>query len=376
MSDKYFLNPLDSALLDSLFEQIVVIDKFGKIIQSNRAWRESARLRGAKADAVSAGASYLDVLEKAARTDGAVARILEGIKGVLDGAIAQFDEEYECTSEAECCFFLQRVTPLKHPIGGAVIAHLNVTNQKLAENDRDARRMELERATRFSTIGQLSGAIAHELSQPLAAIRANAQVARAAIDKDLSITEIGAILEDIEIDSGRAALIINRLRDLLGHPSPGLEIVDVNDVIENTLTLCSRELSAHDIRLVLSLTRELPPIRGDSIGLQQVILNLVINACEAMASAEKLERRLEISTLRKDSKRLVVVVADSGPGLSKESTNRLFEPLFTTKDEGIGLGLFVSRSIVNAHAGILSLASRESGGAVAEIELPIKEIAS
>ena len=156
MSTEGILIQFNDALLDSLLEQVVVIDADGRIRWVNTAWLNSAKLRGADLEAVSPAASYLDVLEESAHTDYAVARILNGIKGVLEGTIERFEEEYECSGEGEYRFFVERVTPLKHRDGGAVIAHLDITNQKLAERERDSQRLELARATSAAALGQFS----------------------------------------------------------------------------------------------------------------------------------------------------------------------------------------------------------------------------
>ena len=370
MSTEGILSQFNDALLDSLLEQVVVIDADGRIRWVNTAWLNSAKLRGADLEAVSPAASYLDVLEESAHTDYAVARILNGIKGVLKGTIERFEEEYECSGEGEYRFFVERVTPLKHRDGGAVIAHLDITNQKLAERERDSQRLELARATSAAALGQFSGAIAHELSQPLTAILVNAQIAKATLGKPDSIAEVAAALEDIERDSWWATSILGRIRDLLARRQVRAEIVDLNDVIEKILPLCKRELAAHAIHLGLSLERDLPPVSGDPIALQQVIMNLVMNAYEAMKSANVPERRLEISTSRAGRNHVAVVVADTGPGLTEEAADKLYEPLFSTKPDGMGLGLSISRSIIKAYEGTVSITNLAAAGVVAKIELP------
>jgi C4-dicarboxylate-specific signal transduction histidine kinase len=371
MSIEDILSQFNDVLLDSLNEQVVVVDAAGRIRWANTAWLNSAKLRGADLETVSPGSSYLDVLEESADTDHEVARILNGIKGVLEGTIKQFEAEYDCSGKGEYRFFVGKVTPLKHREGGAIIAHLDITNQKLAERERDSQRQELARAASAAALGQLSGAIAHEVSQPLTAILANAQTARATLGKAGSIAEVAAALEDIERDSWRASSILRRIRDLVGHHQVRAETVNINDVIEKTLALCKGELAAQTIRLGLSLNRDLPPVRGDPIALQQVTLNLVMNAYEAMKSADVRERRLEISTSRAGPNHVAVMVADTGPGLTEEAADKLYEPLFSTKADGMGLGLSISRSIINAHDGTLSIISPAAGGVVARIELPI-----
>ena len=366
------LSQFESTLVDSLLEQVVVIDARGCIRWANDAWMRSARLNEADLDTVAPGASYLGVLERAARTDSVADRVFKGIKAVMEGAIEHFEEEYECTIDGDFHYFVERVTPFRGPGGGAVIAHLDITKQKVAERDRDAQRLQLTRATAAAALGQLTGAIAHEISQPLSAILTNAQFARVALQENTSGRDIAAALEEIELDSRRSAALLSGIRELLGNRRPRAEIVDVNDVVKGVLTLCAGELRVHDVDVKVSLSAELPPVHCDSIGLQQVVLNLVINSYEAMMSTDARERRLEISTSRADPKHVTVVIADTGPGLTKEAADRLFDPLFTTKSDGTGLGLSISRSIVEAHAGVLSIVNRSSRGVVGTIRLPIR----
>jgi C4-dicarboxylate-specific signal transduction histidine kinase len=181
-----------------------------------------------------------------------------------------------------------------------------------------------------------------------------------------------AVLQDIVADGQRASGVITRIRGLVKHTPMRLTRLDVNDVIEDVVGLSGPMLRQYQIRLDVDRRRDLPPVTGDRIQLQQVLLNLVINATDAMKQVTDRARVLEIRTAHRDS-HISIRVRDSGPGLSEASIRRIFTPFFSTKPDGMGIGLSISRSIVEAHGGRLDLAGNSSGGAAFEIELPATE---
>ncbi|HEX7080257.1 MAG TPA: PAS domain-containing protein [Gammaproteobacteria bacterium] len=215
LSDSEPSFPLSSTVLDSLVEEVAIIDSFGKIIHVNAAWKELARLRGGS-DSVAAGADYVGALRVAASSSPDAARVLAGIESVLAGSTDLFEYEYACPLEDDIRWYSQRVSPLRNA-SGAVIAHFDITDRKRAEQERESLRFELGRAMRAATLGQLSGALAHELNQPVTAILTNAQVGLAMRAQGPSVV-LFDILEDIEDDARRTGAIIARLRSMLARP--------------------------------------------------------------------------------------------------------------------------------------------------------------
>jgi signal transduction histidine kinase/streptogramin lyase len=251
---------------------------------------------------------------------------------------------------------------------GAVL--LQATEGRARAEERESRMREaLAHAGRVTTAGELATSLAHEVNQPLAAIVANAQAGRRFLGRDdLSRGELDEILRDIAQQGQRASDVIRRLREFLRKRAAARRTLDVNQVVRDTLPLVRRELEDNRVDVALDLAAEIPAISADPVEMQQVLVNLVKNACEAM-SAHEGERRVELSTSAHDG-RVRVDVRDTGPGLAPEVKRRLFEPYVTTKDSGMGLGLPICRSIVEAHGGTLSQHEAEGGGVVFSVELP------
>ena len=232
----------------------------------------------------------------------------------------------------------------------------------------DAERRRLER---IATLGELSGALAHELNQPLTAILSNAQAAQRLLEKtSVDLADLREILHDIVEDDKRAGKVIDRLRRLFSKGEPQFESLDVDELIEELLQLAHSQLVTHHVKAVTRTTPGLPAVRGDRIQLGQVLLNLVVNACEAMNSTNPVERELRISTRAGRDGLVQIEIADFGQGISPDGADRMFQPFFTDKEHGMGLGLSISRSIISAHGGRLWAANNRDRGATFFIELP------
>ena len=248
---------------------------------------------------------------------------------------------------------------------------IDLTDIKAAQTEAAVQRLELAHLMRVSVLGELSGAIAHELNQPLTAILSNAQAALhllAARSPDLA--EIRDALGDIVHEDNRAGEVIKRIRGFLRKDAVRTEPVDINDLVDATVALLHSELIARRIAVDLDLAPGLPTVLGDPVQVQQVILNVVMNAMDAMAATPAGDRRIAIAT-RIDPRRLVEVsIRDRGPGIKPVDQGRLFEPFYTTKEQGLGLGLALCSTIVEAHGGHLTLGNHPGGGAVATFALP------
>jgi C4-dicarboxylate-specific signal transduction histidine kinase len=231
--------------------------------------------------------------------------------------------------------------------------------------------MELAHANRIATMGQLTASIAHEVNQPVAATVTNAQAAvRWLSGEPPNLEEVRQSLVRIARDGKRAADVIGRIRDLIKKTPPRNDHVEINAAIREVVELTRGEAVKHGVSVQSELAEDLPPLRGDRVQLQQVLLNLVINAMEAMSGASGEERELRISTGIGESREVLVAVRDSGPGLALETMDHLFKAFYTTKPAGLGLGLSICRSIIEAHGGTMWASANEPRGAIFQFSLP------
>jgi PAS domain S-box-containing protein len=263
--------------------------------------------------------------------------------------------------------------------GGGKPGHLggifiDITEQKSAEAEVALQRLEVEHLMRVSVLGELSGSIAHEVNQPLTAILSNAQAALHLLAKDSpDLVEIRDALEEIVHEDNRAGEVIHRLRGLLKKGERKAENVNINDLVRSTIGLLNSELIGRNVNVRLDLENRVFLTLGDSVQLQQVLLNLVMNAMDAMASTPMAQRLILISTRGAQTGRVDVRVKDRGHGIRPNENGRVFEPFYTTKDHGLGLGLTLSSTIIQAHHGRLTLVNDEGGGAVAVFSLAIQQ---
>jgi PAS domain S-box-containing protein len=241
---------------------------------------------------------------------------------------------------------------------------VDITERKQAELEAQKQRQLLTHLTRVATLGELSGALAHELSQPLTSILSNAQAAQRFLAREpVDLGEVRDILKDIVDDDRRAGAVIRRWRTLLRKGETQLHPLDLNDVTNEVLRLAHSELSAHRVTVIAQLTPGLPAVRGDRVGLQQVLLNLIVNACDAMKLNEPAHRHLTVITGLDGAGAVQVSIADCGVGIPADKIERVFEPFFTTKEHGVGLGLAICRSIVAAHGGRMWATNNSDRGA-------------
>jgi signal transduction histidine kinase len=241
-----------------------------------------------------------------------------------------------------------------------------------AQGEAREQRRQLTHLSRVAVLGELSGGIAHELNQPLTAILSNAQAAQHFIaGKTIDQAALAEILEDIILADQRASAVIRRLHALFKRGETQFQPLDVNELVADVLGIANGDLVARSVAVESELAASLPAVDGDRVELQQVMLNLVMNACEAMSPAtEPQERRLEIRTETKDGD-VHISFVDTGPGLSPAQYGKLFEPFYTTKAQGLGLGLSISYAIVRTHRGRLWAAPAKSRrGAAFHITLP------
>jgi len=247
----------------------------------------------------------------------------------------------------------------------------DVTQRRLSEEALGKARLELAHVARVTSLGALTASIAHEVIQPIGAARNNAHAALRFLAGDPpDLAEVREALECVVNDTYRAGDIVGRIRDQVKKVPPRMEGVELNDAIEEVIALVRGELSKHRVSVQMQLAEGLSPVHGDRVQLQQVMLNLILNAIEAIISVDDEVRELVISTESSPSEGLLIAVGDSGPGVAPEDRERIFESFYTTKASGVGIGLSICRSIIEAHGGRLWADAHQPRGAVFRFTLP------
>ena len=250
---------------------------------------------------------------------------------------------------------------------------IDVTGRKMAELQIEQQRNELAHVTRVSTIGQLASSLAHELNQPLGAILRNAEAGELFLqDPSPDLDELRAILADIRKDDQRASEVIERMRDLMKNRKSERSSLDLSHLAGNVVALVRPDIDKRRVRLMLESDAALPPVHGDRVQLQQVLLNLLLNAMEALDDNPP-EKRLVTVRARPVDAMVEVTVSDTGRGIPADKLSRVFEPFFSSKPDGLGMGLAISRNIAEAHGGRLWAENNEAGGATFTITLPAAE---
>ena len=252
-----------------------------------------------------------------------------------------------------------------------IAAVQDVTARRLSEEARDKARSELAHVARVMSLGTLTASIAHELNQPLSGIVTNANTCVRMLAADpLDVDGARETARRMIRDGNRASEVIARLRALFTKKEPTPELVDLNDATREVIALSASDLQRNRVILRQQLADDLPPVVGDRVQLQQVILNLLLNASDAMTGIEDRPRQLIISTAQAEPDRLRVVVQDTGVGFDPEAADRLFEAFYTTKSSGMGIGLSVSRSIIETHHGRIWAARNDGPGATFSFSIP------
>jgi C4-dicarboxylate-specific signal transduction histidine kinase len=295
----------------------------------------------------------------------------------LRSAIARaqaLDIEFRVQDGEEVRWISARAQPVAGTDGKATAmsgAFADATSRKMTEAEADVQRQEIAHLMRVSMLGELSGGLAHELTQPLTAILSNAQAGKMLLAKGAkSLSEIRNIFDDIISEDERAGEVIHRLRGMLKKGEVKHETIDMNELISSTLQLLHSELIDRRMSVNFENAVNLPAIRGDGIQLQQTLLNLLMNAMDATEHVPPARRAISLSTTATDDGGVEVKIYDRGTGLPPLQENQVFQPFFTTKKRGLGLGLSICTSIVKLHGGTLSLQNNVREGATAVFRLP------
>lgn len=339
----------------------------GRILDVNDRWRA---LLGYESDAgecrpVAPLAAHADERDRAR-----IVALASGAENVRDLEIALRD----CHGNAR-----QVLVSVEAAVLDAVACQItiirDVTEQRRTELEAREQRRQLTHLTRIASLTDFSGALAHELNQPLTAILSNAQAAERLLESEApDLSEIRTILSEIAEADKRAALVIDRLRLMMKKGEENFQRIDLNQVVSEALDFAHSEFVIRNVEVGASFSADLPAVRGDRVQLQQLVLNLVANACEAMQGGDGPEKQLEVTTTQTTDGTVRLIVTDSGPGIPADRCEAVFEPFYTTKAKGLGLGLSICRTIATIHGGTLTAQTRSRGGARFELMLPPAEL--
>jgi PAS domain S-box-containing protein len=294
-------------------------------------------------------------------------QVVETVTSKPDKVFREWKQTRKDGTEAVCLW-----ANFKLPDGFVINIGYDITERRKSEEDLRQLQSELLHATRVLTMGEFTGALAHELNHPLGSILNNANAAKRVLEhEEPNLDEIREIIADIISEDKRASDVIQRLRDLMRKTEAKFSPLALNDVIDEVLGLVHSDLVIKNISFSTQLAKRLPEVNGDRVQLQQVFLNLIINATDAMKETE--EKTLHISTAKHDGGGIIICVRDSGIGFDGEERDDLFQPFFTTKKEGLGMGLPIARTIIKALNGRIWLENNEAGGASLFVTLPGSE---
>jgi C4-dicarboxylate-specific signal transduction histidine kinase len=357
----------ERAMMAAHAGEVAVIDGSGAVIAANEAWqRGSAAPVGRSAAQASAQRGG----PQAALASPAVASALRSVLS-SDRAEAVVDVERESSEGRQ--WSEVRIQRLDRSGGGAVLSCLDISARKRAELQLREHLRGLSHLNMVAAVGEMAASVAHELNQPLTAVLSNAQALRRIIAAGEGDSPLAAeIVEDIIAQDKRAGEIITRIRRLLKKETIDWMPVDVNGLVGDVCHMFGGAGTPGSPSIALELAASLPVVRGDRVQLQQVVLNLVQNAQHAMRDADSLAAsRVMVSTGAGDGG-VHIAVRDHGAGIAADQIGRVFEPFFSTKHEGLGLGLAISRSIVELHGGNITARNRPEGGAEFLVRLPVE----
>ena len=287
-------NDFFETVFTSLHVHIAVLNRHGRLVAVSRTWIEYSEANGGAASATGVGANYLQVCDRAFDGgDQGAAQIAAGIRAVLSGNLPRFVMDYECAEK----WYQLTASPLLRREGGAVISHTDIGRLRLAELEADRLLTELSHVERVTLLGRFSAALAHELSQPLAAISVNADVGELMLNGGARDTaELQAIFSAIQSDTARALNVISKLRILLRKDAAAFVAIDLNRLIDETFAIVRLHPALTGVPIRLRLAPALPFVRADTVQIQQVLLNLIHNSAEAMQAVSPRERGLVVRT--------------------------------------------------------------------------------
>jgi PAS domain S-box-containing protein len=293
------------------------------------------------------------------------------------GEPLEFEARVRSAATGEYRWLLARGVPMRDAHGNILRWHgilTDIQDRKQAEEERESRRQletHLAHLSRVSMMGELTASIAHEVNQPLTGIVSNGSACLRWLAGDPpNVSEVREAVGDIVRDGKRAAEVIARIRALSRRTPLPSENLNLNETIREVLVLVEDKAKRDGVRIRTQFAGDLWPVSGDRVQLQQVVLNLVMNGIEALSSVDQRARELLITTANIDGNQVLVTVKDSGPGVDPDAIAKVFEPFYTTKSGGMGMGLFICRSILQNHGGRLWASANDGPGATFQFSLP------
>lgn len=367
------------AALDVMPAEVALLDNSGRIMAVNKAWREFARLNGLESDDACIGSNYLEACDQA---DGEAAieanAVASGLRSVLAGQKSATYVEYPCDSPDEQRWFQVRASGFEWSgTRYAVVAHESLTESKRAEQQHRQQLDEMTHQWQKNSLGELASGIAHELNQPLGAITnyMNGCLRRleaGTIDREQLIKTVRGCAELAEFAGG----IIKRMRGFASTTSCQYQPMSLNDSVRQAIKFFKASPDSAKVRLRAELAQDLPIVRADEVQIQQVALNLLRNARDAVLAAGCSPAIVRVRTYVDDENMVCLAVSDNGKGLPNGVEGRLFEPFFSTKSKGMGLGLSISKTIAEVHGGRLTACNAKGEGALFELRLPAHQRAA
>ena len=359
-------------LLDSTAEAIYGLDLEGNCTFSNRACVE---ILGYKDTEDLLGKNMHDLIHHT-RSDGTSypmheCKIYEAFRR---GKGTHVDDEVLWKADGSSFPAEYRSFPVQRDgkLVGSVVTFLDISEQKRVAEAIRVQQTELTRAARLSTLGEMAAGLAHELNQPLTAMSAFAEGALARLERGkLQEHETVSVFSRISEDAQRAGEIIRRLRNFVQNRQAQRVQIDLNHLVRDVYKFVESDAHQEDIVIQFELQDGLPEVEADPIEIQQVLLNLIRNASDALGNSAFSERRIVISTYESNPGRVEIVVKDSGPGISNNMADQVFEPFFTSKSDGMGIGLGICQNIVESHGGRIWIGNTSIGGASVHFDLPL-----
>ena len=356
------------AILSSAFADIAILGPGGTIERCNENW---VRAAGTSDPFVSARLGEPWMLPVPAPNEEDLAHIRDAFDGVVSGRTAEELIEYRWKKDTEWRWAQLRLRRMDPTIERVVVAHLDITARKRIEGEAHAALQELAHMNMRAGMGEVVAAVTHELTQSLTASLSNAQALRRMLAQPhLSYDDLPPIVDDIRDANRQASDILDRIRSLMRKEAFDIRPLDLNAVVTDVVHVLYSSAANDGVLLVADLAAGLPPITGDRVQVRQVAMNLIINAVQATRGHHVGSALVRVSTSRNGSG-VVLLVDDTGPGVPEDALPRLFEPYYTTKKDGLGVGLSISRSIVQSHGGSIEVANLPQGGARFVVHFPV-----
>ncbi|MGE5153754.1 MAG: sensor histidine kinase [Bdellovibrio bacteriovorus] len=363
------------AVLDALPAQVAVLDRQGVIIAVNQAWCRFAAENGASAELrAGLGLDYLAACRNATPEAVDQARaVADGVTAVLAREVESFAMEYPCHDRDRQRWFAVTVAPLGGVLEGAVIVHFDISARKQAEDQARQARECAAQAARVNAVGVLAASLVHELTQPLSAAGFYSGTAAALLDQGQFAAErLSRALAGVDAQIQRATEIVQRLRGFLRQREVRPEPLCIDEVVSGAMGLVQWFAADRKVRLQFERASPAPLVLADPIQLEQVLVNLVCNSIQAIDTADMPRREVWVSVERRPSE-VEIRVRDTGPGVASGEHERLFDIFTSTKEVGLGMGLSISRGIIEAHGGRLWSDASATEGAAFHFTLPLAE---